>query len=341
MQKNNTFVEYLFQTPSHQRFMKTTFLLFLLLPFFALPLLAQREDLTQDRDFFHKQEALYQQWLNHNGLGKTLHVKTVEVEAQQVALYLAFPNENPDSVIAAWAQLKKDYATLNTGLSLEQALFYKMQQLMELRESVANVQLYDTYDTRKEPCFYRGFYVKEDVFRVDSSGCRSVPLEVSMSPNDLRGTKKPSNLAFQKQYTQQYVFDKIYQYARQRYEKETCYARHPKVGPQQVDGNVLRFEVTDLCKEVLKNAQNPDVCAFLNKYVKPCNWITREKLTFTFVYQIKDNGFQLKCELDGKVGSGYYDEVGRGGYLDMQIDFDGYLTDYAKNLQYELKDTLR
>jgi len=162
-----------------------------------------------------------------------------------------------------------------------------------------------------------------------------------MSPGDLKAAKKPSNSAFQKQYTQQYVFDKVYQYAKQRYEREICFERHPKVSVPQIDGNVMRFEVTDLCKEVLKNARNPDLCAFLDKYVKPCNWITREKLTFTFVYQIKDNGFHLKCDLEGKVGSGYYDEVGRGGYYDMEIDFDGYLTDYATTLQYQLKDILK
>ena len=309
--------------------------------FLSTPLLAQREDLTHDRDIFVSKSRLYQKWLNHSGLGKTLRVKDVEVESQQVALYLSFPTENADSVTAAWACLKRDYDAQKTGMSLEQALFYKMVHLMELRQSVANVQLYDTYDTRKEPCFYRGIYVKDGTLKVDSSGCKSKKMDIYVSPSDLSTAKKPSNTAFQKQYTQQFVFDKVHQYAKQRYERETCYDRHPKVSEPQIDGNIMRFEVTDLCKEVLKNAKNPDVCAFLDKYVKPCNWITREKLTFTFIYQPKDGAFQLKCELEGKVGSGYYDEVGRGGYLDMEIDFDGYLTDYVeKDLQYQLKKAI-
>lgn len=312
-----------------------------LLLFFAAPLFAQREDLTKDQAFFHKQEALYQQWLDHSGLGKTLRVRTAEVEPQQVALYLDFPFENADSVVAAWRQLEKDYRALNTGLSLEQALFYKMTHLMELRQSVANVQVYNTYDTRKEPCFYRAIFVKEGAFHVDSSSCKSKSLDIYVSPSDLRAAKKPSNAAFQKQYTQQYVFDKIHQYAKRRYEQKTCAERTPQVSAPQIDGNILRFEVTDLCKEVLKDTKDNAFCAFLNKYVKPCNWIQREKLTFTFVYQAKDNAFQLKCELEGKLGSGYYDAVGRGGYLDMEIDFDGYLSDYATKLQYELKDILR
>ncbi len=312
-----------------------------LLLFISPPLFSQPEDLRKDQSFFFQKQILYQQWLDYNGLGKTLRVRDMEVESQQVALYIDFPSENADSVQAAWIQLKKDYQALNTGLSLEKALFYKMLHLMELRQSAANIQLYDTYDTRKEPCFYRGIYFKNDVFQVDSSGCKSKSLDIYVSPNDLKSAKKPSNGAFQKQYTQQYVFDKIHQYARQRYERTVCIGRYPKVSAPQIDGNIMRFEVTDLCKEVLKDAQNNEFCAFLNQYVKPCNWIQREKLTFTFIYQAKDNAFQLKCELEGKVGSGYYDQVGRGGYLDMEIDLDGYLTDYAKKLQYELKDILR
>jgi hypothetical protein len=315
-----------------------------LLSFFLLfvspALVAQNEDLTQDRAFFEQQAKLYQRWLDHNGLGKTLHVKTVEVEPQQVALYLAFPTENADSVAAAWDQLKKDYAALNTGLSLEQELFYKMLHMMELRQSSANVQLYDTYDTRREPCFYRGIFVKEGAFQLDSSGCRAQRLDIHISAGDLKSAKKHSIASFQKQFTQQYVFDKIHQYAKQRYERKTCENRYPAVGPPLIDGNLMRFEVTDLCREVLKDEQNSTVCAFLNAYLKPCNWIKREKLTFSFSYQQTDNGFTLKCEVEGKVGSGFYDQVGRGGYLDMEIDFDGYLKDYADKLQYELKQAI-
>ena len=307
---------------------------------FSTLLHAQKEDLTKDKVFFGQQAKLYQRWLEHNGMGKTLRVKTVEVEPQQVALYLAFPTENADSVAAAWDQLKKDYAALNTGLSLEQELFYKMLHLMELRQSVANVQLYDTYDTRREPCFYRGIYVKDGMFRVDSSGCRSQRRDIYVSPGDLSGAKKHAVETFQKQFTQQYVFDKIHEYAKQRYERKACENRNPTVSPPQIDGNFMRFEVTDLCKEVLKDEQNNAVCSFLNKYFKPCNWIKREKLTLSFVYQTRDNGFWLKCEVEGKVGSGFYDSVGRGGYLDMEIDFDGYLKDYADKLQYELKKAI-
>ena len=120
----------------------------------------------------------------------------------------------------------------------------------------------------------------------------------------------------------------------------TCENRTPAVSLPMIDGNLMRFEVTDLCKEVLKDESNNTICDFLSKYVKPCNWIKREKLTFSFTYQPREGSFILKCEVEGKVGSGFYDQVGRGGYLDMEIDFDGSLKDYADKLQYELKNAI-
>jgi hypothetical protein len=313
----------------------------LFLLFASITLVAQKEDLTRDTAFFKAQGLEYQRWLVHTGMGNSLQVRIVEVEPQQVALYLQFPTTNADSARAYWGRVKQDYARLNTGLTLEQALFYKMVYMMELRQSYANVQLYDTYDTRVEPCFYRGIYMKDGHLVVDSSGCKSKPADVYLSPGDLPGLKKPSLSEFRRKYTQEYVFDRVYEYAKTRYEQQVCVNRYPKVGSPQIDGNVMRFEVIDLCREVLKDAKNDPICKFINDRGFPCNWTIREKLTFTFVYKVQDGGFWLKCDIEGKVGSGFHDEVGRSGYLNMEIDFDGYLEDYATRFQNDLRNALR
>ncbi len=309
--------------------------------FFSSKTVAQIEDLSKDSAFFSQQALAYQNWLDQSGLGKTLHVKTIEVEPQQLALYLAFSSENTDSVAAAWNRLKADFDA-QEGLMLEQALFYKMLHLMEIRQSLANVQLYDTYNTRKEPCFHRAIYVQDGEFRIDSSSCKSQKVDVYLSPSDLSTMKKPSVAGFKNQFTQTFVFDKIYGYAQQRYAKQKpgCINRYPTVGPPQEDGNVLRFEVADLCKEVLTDESNHFVCDWLTKIGKPCNWIKREKLTLTFTYHVTDAGCRITCDVDGKFGSGYYDTVKRGGYLDMDIDFNTYLKAYATNFQYELKKAI-
>jgi hypothetical protein len=100
---------------------------------------------------------------------------------------------------------------------------------------------------------------------------------------------------------------------------------------------VLRFEVTDLCKVVLVDETNPVICDWLVARLKPCNWIKRELLTFTIVYEPRDYGFNLNVEIDGKVGSGIYERVRRGGYYSMEVDFDDYLERYADAFCIELK----
>jgi len=312
----------------------------LLLLFCVQVLDAQTDDLTHDRAFFFDQSKLYQRWLDQSGYGKTLRVRTIEIEPQQLALYLEFHYANADSVAAAWQKLKTDFERQSGGKTFEQELFFKMVQIMEIRQSVGNVQLYDNYNLRQEPCFVRAIYFKDERVRVDSSGCKAQKLDIKLTPNDFSGAKKPALSAFQKRFGQDSVFTKIHDYALRRYQKKVCDNRNPKVSPPQIDGNVLRFEVEDLCKEVLKDETNWTVCEWLKKLGKPCNWIKREKLTFTFAYQQTPDGFHLKCEVEGKVGSGFYDSVKRGGYLDMEIDFKGYFEDYARNLQYELKNAI-
>lgn len=110
----------------------------------AFPAFLNAQDLTPDTAFFRKQAKLYQRWLDHSGLGKMLRVKGEEVQPHQVALYLAFPTENFDTVSAIWERLKIDFDALGRR-SLEEELFYKMVQLFELKPTEAYLRLNDSY----------------------------------------------------------------------------------------------------------------------------------------------------------------------------------------------------
>lgn len=150
-----------------------------------------QSDLRQDSAFFHAQKQTYQKWLDHSGMGKMLLVHAVEVQQDELALYLAFPFSDADSVTMAWWQLKKDFES-NSDLTLEQQLFYKMTHIMELRQGLGNVQLFDTYDTRIEPCFYRGIHFGKETGEVivDSSGCKSKIREIDFDPSDFSHLRK-------------------------------------------------------------------------------------------------------------------------------------------------------
>lgn len=288
---------------------------------------AQIEDLTKDSEFFQKQAQLYQRWLDHSGLGKFLKVQTIEVQPQELSLYLAFTFEDIDSVTNAWKLLKSNYDHRDL-VTLEQQLFYKLVNLMEVRQSLANVQLYDTYDLRKEPLFFRGIKFEDGRVHVEESNPKTVLKEIQLKPSDFKNLKSWSTLNFKKKYDRQTVYAEIYECAIKRFERKTCNQRSPKVRLLE-NKEVLRFEVLDLCKEVLTDETNPILCRILRTMGYDCNWVQREMLIFEITHHETPTGFQLKIELDGKYGRGLYESERRGGYLNMEIDFDDFLERYS------------
>ena len=308
--------------------------------FFAFTVtLAQPGGLIQDAGFFNQQKETYQRWLDHSGLGEVLHVEELKVEEDRLSLYLGFPYSDIDSIVRSWEVLKREFE-MESPLSLEQQLFHKMVNLMEVRQSLADVQIYNTYDLRREPLFFRGIYFDEGRVKVEESNPRAKIREVKFAPHKLGEKMKSMSVEeFNKRYSKDAVFDLIYQYARQHFEQKRCEGRYPEVLLLEND-EVLRFEAIDLCREVLTDAANPLLAKFLNTIGLDYNWVKREKLDVTIAYQELDTGFSLHIAIDGKYGSGLYSQVGRGGYYSMEIDFDEYLEVYADLFKERLRNEI-
>ncbi|MEM1325896.1 MAG: hypothetical protein AAGI23_08080 [Bacteroidota bacterium] len=314
---------------------KTLQFLFLLFPFYGF---SQIEDLTQDLDFFQDRQALYQKWLDHSGLGQVLKVEDIKVKPEELSLYLAFQTEDVDSSMIAWKALKQTYEA-DFPITLEQQLFYKMVSLMEVRQSIANIQIYDTYDLKVEPLFFVGIYFNEGKVQVESSGHKSIPRNIDIRVDNLSKKLQLSEGEVRERFTKEYVFNTIYDYAVKRFEGEQCGNRQPRVQKLE-EQEQLRFEVSNLCREVLENAPQPKLCRVLNRFNYGCNWIKKEKLEFTISFIETRNGFNISVLLDGKYGSGYYDQVQRGGYQSMEIDFDEEIQKYADLYTQALIDLL-
>jgi len=313
-------------------------LIFLALIAPSFNLLAQPEDLTIDIEFFNNQKETYQRWLDHSGLGKILHVETIDVKEQRLSLYLGFPYNDIDSIAQAWEALKREFET-QRPITLEQQLFYKAVNLMEVRQSLVDVQIYDTYDLRKEPLFFRGIYFEDGEVKVEESNPKSKIKEVSINPANFKGMKGMSEVQFREAFNREAVYEKVLEYARNRYSKTGCDDRNPKVRVLENE-EVLRFEVEDLCREVLTDEANPLLARILNSCCgQNYNWVKRELLSFIVTHRVLPDGkgFQLTIEIDGKYGSGIYEKVRRGGYLSMEVDFDDYLEGYADSFREDLK----
>ena len=316
-----------------------SFFLLTLLLVFIQSASAQSEDLREDKAFFEQQKDLYQKWLDKSGLGEVLYTKDIEITEERVNLYLAFHYQKIDSIVFGWDKLVESYR-IKGGLSIEQTLFYKWVNLIEIPQGAATVQIYDTYDLSKVPLYYHRFYFEENVVKDDSSGYRAPLKKITLRPPDQSQDKQSALLAFKKHMNKAALYDKIITYSEKRYETTSCENRHPNVVVLENE-EVLRFEVLDLCKEVLIDETQPTLCGILKTFGRPCNWVKREMLIFTVSFEEMIDGVRLHIEIDGKYGSGFYDKVKRGGYISMEIDFDEYLERYADLFKEDLKRNLK
>lgn len=314
------------------------FLALLFLTFLCTSIHAQKsQDLRQDEAFFNEQAKTYQKWLDKSGLGQYFRFRELDVQEKRLDVYLEFHSNDLDSIINQWNTVKELFERTSI-LNLEQQLFYKATSLMEVRQGLVSVQLYDTYDLRKTPLFSRAIYFDEGRVQTEESNPKSKIDEIDLDSSMISGGKQISKAEFRKQYNKQFVFACIADFVRERFTKAVCIDRTPEVRILE-DQDVLRFEVIDLCKEVLKD-ENSTICGWLNTVGYDCNWAKRELLTFTIAHENTVEGIRITVELDGKIGSGFYANVSRGGYVSMEVDRDTELENYADELAIEIRKML-
>ncbi len=318
--------------------MKRTLFSLLLLTLLCTSVRAQKsQDLRQDEAFFNQQAQVYQKWLDKAGFGQYFNIRELDVQEKRLDLYLEFRSDNLDMIINQWNTVKERFER-SSALTLEQQLFYKATSLMEVRQGLVSVQLYDTYDLRKTPLFSRAIHFEEGRVQTEESNPKSKIDKINLSPSMISGGKEVSAAEFRKQYNKPFVFSCVAAFAKARFEKDVCIDRKPEVRILE-DQEVLRFEVVDLCKEVLKE-ENSTICGWLLALGYNCNWAKRELLTFTVTHENTVDGIRITVELDGKIGSGFYANVSRGGYISMEVDRDTELENYADALAIELRKML-
>ncbi len=320
--------------------MKKTVLSFL----FLLPLLLLGQDNFQkDTTFFNTQLDKYSKWLEKEGLNGYIKVLDYKLLSQNkkkfthFSLRLKMTPPEKDSALSIWKGLRNEY-TKNELVEIEEVLFDKMIYLMEIPEDNASIQILDSEGGFRFKVFTENgrLMIKENI----NKSIEPDPIYLSYTQ-----TGKLSKAQFDAKYTKEFVLDKAFQFAVKRYQitKPGCQGRKPVVNRLRSSENQLRFEVMDLCVEVLTDASENPLCSFYQLLGGDCNWKTREWLTcvFTYIPNPATGGFSLALRIDGKVGSGYYDTLPRGAYHDMETDYKRYLEAYADKIMAELEVYLK
>lgn len=311
---------------------KTACLLFALLLVAAL---GAQQHFEADRDWFWAQKNEYQRWLDFEGISPTLYVEDLKVDTMVVVL-LRFPFEHRDSASAAWNTLRRQYLA-RTGTPLEKRLFYRAAGVFDLDVDHVAVQVFNTYRPDSVPCFYRGIFAVQGEVQLDSFDCRVWQGYIAIQPPDLRKAPKTQQAGSARRVSRAAVFGHVKNFVGQRYGGKQCQYRSPTLRwlEDAPNSDVLECEILNLCDEIIREDQ-PKLAQVLNFFGLEQNWKKNEKITLRFQYKNAGAGFTLDILIDGRYGSGFYEDVGRKGYKDMEVDFAEELAAYARQLKNDL-----
>ena len=325
---------------------KTNCLIFLFLLLYIIAGAQTRIHLGEDQQFFQQKAKAYQRWLDARGIGEVMKVDKVRLKADQeeLELFLSLKTYDPDTAIMIWRGLKKAYRDGNRGEEIGKGLFNTFVRFMEIPPRQGNVQIYfpreDGFGYNQ--CFYVWYWEENGVIMEEEKEniCKGqVPLTITVL--DVNSTRVEAQFVGQRSRPSSTVFQTILQYARNRYETDRCETRNPKVEVLEETPFLLKFAVSDLCREVLVEEKERLWCSILQKLKIPCNTVRRERLEFSFTFSATNRGYVLNGNITGKYGSGIY-RPRKSGYIDMDPDFEEdflipYVSAFQKDLQLKLQ----
>jgi len=325
-------------------------LLYLLL-FTYISAAAQRDTLSPSMPFFEQKMPEYQHWLEAKGFDKVLKTERVrlkldrnhQTDSTEIELFLLFTANNPDTAMAQWTRLKKDFDT--DADSLEAILFRTFIHKMEMPETQGNIQIYVRDTMGNYVRNYHIFIWSEDgkVKSQNVGKSRFKSFEISI-PYKIAttGKGKASKVPAAKRRSPDMVFNLVLQQVQNtlinhpRYREELD-DRRPKIESDSTrTANTFKFTVADMGKEVLTDQER----SIWEPWVG-INTIAMERLTFSFEYNpAADGGYSLKCVIDGKFGSGVF-KPRTSGYMNMEPDFDDFFEKYKNDFRLRLLNMLQ
>ncbi len=295
----------------------------------------QAVDFNDRRAFFNQQTENFQDWLSVGGFDKTLRTEYLKITPDTLFLYLAFTGADYDYNINAIRQLRKDVAG-QSSMTLEEKLFYKAAYFYEIPEHRLVIQLFDNYREGAAVLYWMGVYFAKGTVTVEESEAKPILKSIRVDAIDIsesqyRAARGVSDLS----YSKADVFEKAFQFLKEKYDRELCAGTKPKVHLRESQRR-LWVQVDNLCKEALYDQTNNVLCRILERLDLPsCNTIKRERFYFMIDYEPDDKGFELIVEIDGEYSDNYLS--GYGQYKKMDYRFMEYFQLYADALAEDLR----
>lgn len=288
-----------------------------------------------DREYFEQQLPRYQTWLEAKGIADAFKVYEIVVEAKALTLILVSTDANPDVAKARWTELQHSFEKAGNG-QLSHRLFTRFCQLMEIPLEMGVIELYNEITLDKVPCFYRGIFFEDGQLQTEVVPCMNQSAAVQLDPLELNlDSPAAKTLVGKKGLNRQ-----LETHIREMVDDHFTSQPKAKVVYLTAGGDLLRFEVTDLQREVLTDEANPMLARLLNTFGLGLDWVKREFLTFYIRSATNEEGeLEIQVEINGKYGSGFH-RPRRNAYIDMEPEFESYLAKYADVFAQKIRDHL-
>ncbi len=272
---------------------------------------------------------IFQEHLNDIGIGQLLNVHQVEETNDKAVIYLSLPFKGPDTIQVIWSLLRNAFAKENT-ISLEQHLFYKMVEILNVNQENASIQIYDTYDIREVPCFSEGIYFDVGEVKTNETRCKSAISEFKIGDNiniPKMGVSRSLSGFFASRKS---LIDSLEKFAAENLLDFTCKGRIDNLEKLETQ-EVLRFTLKNICVENLKNTK-PLLCELLSGEDYDCQSQVNKLILYFTISWHEESISTISIDIAGKYGVG---DSPLGEYMWMNKSYHSFFQEIAKKF---LKD---
>ena len=314
----------------------------------ATTLSAQQEYLQTDAQYFVDKTQHLARWLQAKGLAPHLRIDSVRLAkgGYELELWLSLRTTDLDRAASLWSSLETMYRDEDPGRDFNELLFDTFVRFMEVLPAQANVQVYVPKSLERNAgystCFKVWIWKENGELKLDRelNGCKAQNITVPIDLRDVDTQTGSARAVVYRRAEARDIFDQVLAFTRRKYAPERrpidCNERDPRVEEIEISEYDLKFVVSDLCREVLRQERRSAWCQLVERWWGPCNDMRRERLEFVVDYLPTATGYLLKIEITGKFGSGVY-VTRRGGYMDMEPDYEAdFLVPYVKEFKNEL-----
>ncbi len=275
---------------------------------------AQDVDLRKDTAFFLSQDSAFQQWLTDIDLGKYLSKDKFSIRKTRLIYSLKFDYAAADTAVYAWKQLKSDFEE-GTAFSLEEQLFFKLTDLMEIDYDQLILKVYNTPKYGELPAIDGRIRYNSSTGKVEWSGTfrSEVPDSVMIKEYVLCDQyNENSQLLTAPELPEEWkakVYDALIDSLHRRFKAKTDMITIKNRDPVEI-------KVMNIKEEVI----NGSIIGLLNP---------NELLTYRIALKKEAGNIRLTCVVDGRYGFSLWELRSPKGFRDMSPKYKEELEDYT------------